>query len=246
MSADAALVWADALIFSSTGAHLNDLQATILRQVWQGHRYTEIAQHYGCTEGHAKDAGAQLWQTLSQSLGEKVTKANVRAVWERHQVGKTPDNGGQPVVADASGTKATAPVQETPNFVGRTDAIAHLNRLEHQGIKAIVIQGAGGLGKTTLAQQYLQTQGFEIILEVLMAKETENVTPVEGVMEEWLRRDLNEEPGREFGVTLARLKRHLHRRRIGVLIDNLEPALDHQGRLLLPQPCLCRTATSVS
>jgi hypothetical protein len=33
-------------------------------------------------------------------------------------------------------------------------------------------------------------------------------------------------------VTLGRLKRQLHNRRIGVLIDNLEPALDQQGGLI--------------
>jgi hypothetical protein len=51
-------------------------------------------------------------------------------------------------------------------------------------------------------------------------------------VEEWLKQDFHEEPGVEFGVTLGRLKRQLHTRRIGVLIDNLEPALDQQGRLI--------------
>jgi len=66
----------------------------------------------------------------------------------------------------------------------------------------IVIQGEGGVGKTTLAQQYLQTQGFELVLELLMAKETQNITAVEHVVEEWLKQDFQEEPGVEFGVTL--------------------------------------------
>ena len=120
------------------------------------------------------------------------------------------------------------------NFVGRENAIAHLNTRINQGAKVILIQAPGGVGKTTLAQEYLKSQGFDLILELLMAKEKENITLVESVIEEWLKRDFQEEPGREFGVTLGRLKRQLQTRRVGVLIDNLEPALDGQGRFIEP------------
>ena len=120
------------------------------------------------------------------------------------------------------------------NFVGREGAIAHLNTRINQGAKIIVIQAPGGVGKTTLAQEYLKSQGFDLVLELLMAKEKENITLVESVIEEWLKRDFQEEPGREFGVTLGRLKRQLQMRRVGVLIDNLEPALDGQGRFIEP------------
>lgn len=120
------------------------------------------------------------------------------------------------------------------NFVGRENAIAHLNTRINQGAKVILIQAPGGVGKTTLAQEYLKSQGFDLILELLMAKEKENITLVESVIEEWLKRDFEEEPGREFGVTLGRLKRQLQTRRVGILIDNLEPALDGQGRFIEP------------
>ncbi|HEY9807087.1 MAG TPA: NB-ARC domain-containing protein, partial [Candidatus Obscuribacterales bacterium] len=127
---------------------------------------------------------------------------------------------------------APTTTMENATFVGRTSAIAHLNLLASQGAKAIVIQGEGGLGKTTLAQQYLQAQEFEVVLELLMAKETQNITSAERVVEEWLQHDLGQEPSIDFGVNLGRLKRQLQTRRIGVLVDNLEPALDLQGRLL--------------
>jgi tetratricopeptide (TPR) repeat protein len=50
-----------------------------------------------------------------------------------------------------------------------------------------------------------------------------------------LQQDLQIDPGREFGVTLLRLKRQLSIRKIGVLIDNLEPALDQSGRIISSQ-----------
>lgn len=126
--------------------------------------------------------------------------------------------------------------QTAPNFVGREEAITDLNALVNRGARVIVIQARGGVGKTTLAWQYLKTQGFDLVLDLLMAKETQNTTSVEGVIEEWLRRDFDEEPGRDFGVTLKRLSQKLRDpdRKVGVLIDNLEPALDQSGRLIEP------------
>jgi len=135
---------------------------------------------------------------------------------------------------DLSVTVKVSPPKLDPNFLGREGAIADLNNLIEQGAKAIVIHGKGGIGKTTLAWQFLNTQGFDKILDLRMAKETQNITSAESVIEEWLRRYFDEEPGREFGVTLGRLRQHLRNpnQRIGVLIDNLEPALDRNGKCI--------------
>jgi hypothetical protein len=229
MDAEAAVALVDALVVAKTGEHLNDLKALILRQVWLGQKYADIAQAYGYTEGHIKDMGSALWKLLSDVLGEKVTKNNCRSTLKRYQ---TQDQASP--IPDAQPLPTTLGASEPSNFVGRAEAIAHLNHLVKQGTPLIVIQGEGGLGKTTLAQHFFQQQGFDQVLELLMAKETRDITPVDRVVEEWLKQDLGQEPGQEFGVTLGRLKRQLHHQRIGILIDNLEPALDRQGQFIAP------------
>jgi tetratricopeptide (TPR) repeat protein len=222
MNPEGVLELADSLVFAVTGKHLNDLQRKILKAVWRRQTYRETARRLRYTEGHVKDVASHLWQTLSQALDERVTKGNSLAILERYL---------------QKGARApAAPWAETPSrldalgFVGREEAIAQLDQLIAQGQRAIVLHGEGGIGKTTLAQQYLEQRSFETVLELLMAKETANITPVEQVVEEWLRQDLQVEPGQDFGVTLDRLKRQLRERRVGILLDNLEPALDAQGR----------------
>ncbi|MUG95958.1 NB-ARC domain-containing protein [Scytonema sp. UIC 10036] len=237
MDAEAVLAWLETVIPAQTGERLSELQKVILQQVWLGRKYLEIANSYGCTEGHAKDVGSHLWKILSKALKEKITKSNCRATLERYwkktsvisnllEVSRFSENFT--IRKEQSSAEFTTK-QENVNFLGRTEAISHLHTLVEQGVKVIVIQGEGGVGKTTLAQEYLQTQGFDLVLELLMAKETQNITAAEHVIEEWLKQDFDEEPGIEFGVTLGRLKRKLHTCRVGVLIDNLEPALDGQG-----------------
>jgi tetratricopeptide (TPR) repeat protein len=226
MDVEAALVLVEREVYRHTNKHLSDLQQAVITNVLLGRKYLDIADEYGCTEGHAKDTGSLLWKLLAQSWGEKVTKSNLRRIVTR-QLQSLESNQAKINLANVNLT-----IAENPDFVGRQQAIANLQTLVAQGNKIIVLQGEGGIGKTTLAQKFLASQGFSLSLEVLMAKETSNIVAVASVVEEWLQRDLHEDSGKEFGVTLARFKRCLEQRPVSILIDNLEPALDQQGRFI--------------
>jgi hypothetical protein len=77
------LRFAEDLVFAKTGEHLDDLQEAILRGAWKGQRYSKIAEESHCTEGHVRNVASELWQVLSDVLGEELNKSNFKTTLER-------------------------------------------------------------------------------------------------------------------------------------------------------------------
>ncbi|MDV3350867.1 tetratricopeptide repeat protein [Leptolyngbyaceae cyanobacterium CCMR0082] len=249
MGVDTAIEFTDYLLYEKTGQHLSDLQCCILKQVWGGKTYRAIATIAGYSEGHVKDVASQLWRLLSDVLGERITKGNYRSrlvYWLKRAKRKmvhVAEEAWPRVSAShtSQSTQKTIPNSESPildpHFIGRSAALETINTISHQGHKIIVIQGEGGLGKTTLAQHYLRQMTFDVVLEWRIAQETSSLTAVKNILDEWLRQDLNDEPGQDLSISLSRLKRHLKQKRVGILIDNLEPALDGDGQFVIEARC---------
>jgi nucleoside phosphorylase len=122
------------------------------------------------------------------------------------------------------------------NFVGRESAIQNIRHL-HVKLKAkiIVIQATAGAGKTTLAEQYMESQGYKVV-KLVMAKETEDIDLVDDIIANWLKHDFSTQPVSELKGNLDLLSRKLkakhNSQKIGILIDNIEPALDRNGRFI--------------
>lgn len=247
MNCEEAIKVLDAAVYAKRKIHLKDVEVAILRGSWEGRNYYEIAEDSGYTPTYLKqDIGPKLWKLVSEALGERVSKTNFQAAVERRwrevlrngevQKDTTEEENSWQVnnKKDSSLLKEDTTGTKNNNFVGRQGAIAHLHNSIAQGAKIILIQGEGGIGKSLLSWEFLTTQGFDPILDLWMAKETQNITSAKSVAEEWLKRYFNEEPGIDFGVTRERLRQRLRDRdrRIGVLIDNLEPALNKDGRLI--------------
>ncbi|MBC1298436.1 ATP-binding protein, partial [Nostoc sp. UCD122] len=121
------------------------------------------------------------------------------------------------------------PTSKNSDFVGREDAIAHLDMLIDCDAKAIGIYGKGGIGKTTLAYHYFETQNLEY-LELQVGIQAQYITSVKSWVKDQLRHQFKEEPQQDFISTLEQLKRKLQNKPVGIVIDNLETALDENGK----------------
>jgi AAA+ ATPase superfamily predicted ATPase len=70
---------ADNQVFEHQGQHLNDLQRAILEGTLQGRTYADIAKEHQHSEKYIKDSASKLWKSLSQAVGKKVNKFNVKS-----------------------------------------------------------------------------------------------------------------------------------------------------------------------
>jgi len=127
-------------------------------------------------------------------------------------------------------TPESIPELTTLEFIGRDRDLTNLVNLSRQA-KIVLIKAGAGVGKSTLAREFLQTQ-FKKVIRIEMGLESGNVTPAEEKVSQILRKDFDEEPSRDFGINSDILREKLADRAnpIGVLIDNLEPALDENYR----------------
>lgn len=83
MNVTEALQFADNLVFEQTGKHLDDTQEIVIKGVWEGKTYEEIANDSNLSERHVRDVGRKLWKILSEQLGEDVHKSNFHSAFER-------------------------------------------------------------------------------------------------------------------------------------------------------------------
>ncbi len=83
MNLKEALKIADKIVFEKTGAHLDDLQEAVLKGTLDRETYKHIAKDFDCSESSVRKVGSELWQILSEELGEEVSKSNLHSTMGR-------------------------------------------------------------------------------------------------------------------------------------------------------------------
>ncbi|WP_293354423.1 MULTISPECIES: hypothetical protein [unclassified Microcoleus] len=96
------LQFVDEVLSAKTGKHLNDLQRGIIEGILKRQKYSDIANTYGCTAGHAKDVGYELLHMLSDVFGEPVDKRNLKSVLKRQSTIKNALNNSNNIDGDSN------------------------------------------------------------------------------------------------------------------------------------------------
>lgn len=78
MSSEQALEFIEAALYTKTSKKLTLVEKEIFKAAWENQTYTTVATNLYLSVGHVKDVAYKLWQLLSDILGEKVTKTNLR------------------------------------------------------------------------------------------------------------------------------------------------------------------------
>jgi poly-gamma-glutamate capsule biosynthesis protein CapA/YwtB (metallophosphatase superfamily) len=89
------MTFEDAITLIESGLapeQLTELQKAILSYVWNGESYLKMSYELQYNHGYIKDVGAGLWRLLSDVLGERVKKHNLRTVLARYQQRQTSAN----------------------------------------------------------------------------------------------------------------------------------------------------------
>ncbi|MBD2033766.1 NACHT domain-containing protein [Leptolyngbya sp. FACHB-321] len=137
---------------------LNKIQQTVFEQAWEGRSYKEIADESGYTLGYIKDTGSELWQLLSEALGQRVTRRNFQTILKRSiQLGKQEQKIGTSEAIQNPEAKIQNRVDwgeaiDVSIFYNRTNELAQLVQwVQHDRCHVVTILGMGGMGKTALS-----------------------------------------------------------------------------------------------
>lgn len=173
---------ADEIIFTKTGQHLDDLQEAVLRGTLQRETYKQIAKDFDCSESNVRQIGSELWQILSEELGEDVSKSNFRSAMDRLQVSiysnvaqeesvqvnsinfcgesRHPPDIPNSHNEETSNSKQHQDLTQMPELGTFYDRLPELETLTtwilQQRCHLIALTGTSGIGKTTLAVQLVQ------------------------------------------------------------------------------------------
>ncbi|MEG3955343.1 NB-ARC domain-containing protein [Microcoleus sp. herbarium2] len=180
MNLKEALKIADRIIFDKTGQHLDDLQKAVLKGTLERETYKRIAKEFDCSESNVRQIGSELWQILSEELGEDVNKKNFRSAMERFQVSIFSSNVAQDSVQirnisfcgearhppnipnshPSNQETSHQDLSEMPELGDFFDRPLELHTLTtwilQQHSRLITLTGITGIGKTTLAVQLVQ------------------------------------------------------------------------------------------
>lgn len=189
MDVNQLLQFVDRLVVERTGKHLDDVQRAVVEGTWERQTYDEIAQKCHVTKNHVGDIGAELWQLLSEILGEDIKKNNFRSNLERvyiessqnicigtnhnfnfsSQILNRPNKQHQEsdINTQSASDRDLTVAPQIINFYARESELKTLsNWILNQNTRLTSVLGLSGIGKTTVVKRFvdLNLQEFQVII----------------------------------------------------------------------------------
>lgn len=236
MTADDALRLVERVLAERGVESLSQIQATLFHQAWGDRAYQDTALELGYEVGYIKQMGSDLWQCLSENLGEKVTKRNLRQVLARQlkTLSVTGSDSDPRLSTSAPGWRRRdwGDAATATAFYGRTAELAQLQDwVLANNCRLVGIFGMGGMGKTTLAVKLAQQ--VQDHFEVVIWRSLRHAPPVNDLLRELLgvfSATVPEPTGAEFDGLLRSLLDQLRQRRSLIVLDNGETLLQPRDR----------------
>ena len=146
--------------------YLNPTQEIVLREVWKGKTYSEMAGEYNYDPEYIKSVGCSLWQILSRAFDKQINKSNfvpfmrqklTQLVEEKDsRLQNTDDESLSTEIEDRQVYHWTM-APNIKHFIGREEEIATLESWSNEAnCRCIVVSGIIGCGKTTLVTEFAQ------------------------------------------------------------------------------------------
>ncbi|WP_293157727.1 MULTISPECIES: NB-ARC domain-containing protein [unclassified Microcoleus] len=180
------LQFVDRVVEKQRGEHLDDLEKAVVKGLWQGKTYSEIADECGYkSKNYIGDVSRKLFKILSEQLDEDISRHNFSWTIERvinsqfvglinSKINWCPNSPqadtNQSIKEKLSKNKGYRDLSLAPKITSFYDRITELQTLSRwlidQNVHLVSVLGLSGIGKTTLVKQFvdLNLQHFDVVI----------------------------------------------------------------------------------